>query len=547
MGNVLKVNVSVISQKGTVVSDNKDEFYLNGKFTSEGQTNSIQASFENKGVEFVFAVSDKLTLKSKKEGSALSMVKSLRKYHEKIAINSGDMEFRIVELKSRIEEVSRLADSMMDIPMVGKKEEERENESIDSDSTGFSGVILTEGQIAALTLGTSKAFLMREGVFKPLTVDYAKTKRLLELGIITDEEAELYSNKFGSRSNNIDEVQISDVLDIREGDKILLCTDGLTDYVEDERIEDLLSMRSDSAYIANMLLSEAKKSGAKDDVTIMVIRVDQADASMPVKKTNNIQRTNMVSYREKNKDSEVKIPSFKYSKKDLKKYEGLLQIILVVLTAALLIAMVVWMVSMMNKNARKDNNKDVDRDAIVSPVPLESDDEETQQSTEDKSTDGEVPTLNEGSGEATSSETSNADSSEGIKKYIIIAGDNMRQISIKEYGTVEYYKKLAKYNNKTNYNDIKIGEELLLPSKEVLDGIEITDEDFKISPTPVATPVPSQTTGVSSQQGTEGNSSEAQTNDATESATSDIDSTAEISTEESVNTTETTDGTDSTQ
>ena len=120
---------------------------------------------------------------------------------------------------------------------------------------------------------------MREGVFKPLTVDYAKTKRLLELGIITDEEAELYSNKFGSRSNNIDEVQISDVLDIREGDKILLCTDGLTDYVEDERIEDLLSMRSDSAYIANMLLSEAKKSGAKDDVTIMVIRVDQADAS----------------------------------------------------------------------------------------------------------------------------------------------------------------------------------------------------------------------------------------------------------------------------
>ena len=104
----------------------------------------------------------------------------------------------------------------------------------------------------------------------------------------------------------------------------------------------------------------------------------------------------MVSYREKNKDSEVKIPSFKYSKKDLKKYEGLLQIILVVLTAALLIAMVVWMVSMMNKNARKDNNKDVDRDAIVSPVPLESDDEETQQSTEDTNADGELPTLNEG-------------------------------------------------------------------------------------------------------------------------------------------------------
>lgn len=124
-------------------------------------------------------------------------------------------------------------------------------------------------------------YLFRDGILKQLTRDHSESERLIRLGIITREQARGHKSRFMLNRHlgmppeeGILEADISEIIQLQKGDTFLLCSDGLTDMVEDETIKDILAASIDTKEAAQMLINEALKNGGKDNVTAVVLKFD---------------------------------------------------------------------------------------------------------------------------------------------------------------------------------------------------------------------------------------------------------------------------------
>ncbi len=122
-------------------------------------------------------------------------------------------------------------------------------------------------------MGDSRAYLYRDHVLKQLTDDHSVIALLLGAGEITEEEAATHPARgVLSRYVGMDREVYPDVqnLDLVPGDRLLLCTDGLTGELTDETIAGILSERSDVQEACGMLIDEAKKGPARDNITVVL-------------------------------------------------------------------------------------------------------------------------------------------------------------------------------------------------------------------------------------------------------------------------------------
>jgi hypothetical protein len=117
----------------------------------------------------------------------------------------------------------------------------------------------------------------RQGAFTQVTRDQSLVNQLLETGQITVEQA-----KFFEHSNVIlqalgvqeeVEVQLSKV-ELRRGDRMMLCSDGLVGVVSDEEIGAVVGSIDDPAEAARILIEMANGAGGPDNVTVIVAHVD---------------------------------------------------------------------------------------------------------------------------------------------------------------------------------------------------------------------------------------------------------------------------------
>lgn len=112
--------------------------------------------------------------------------------------------------------------------------------------------VLTDGTRFALAhVGDSRAYLLRGGELRQLTTDHTYVQVLLDKGSITPEEARIHPHRSVVtryvNATDQHEPQLT-MLDLREGDRILLCSDGLTDFISDERLgADLAGTPADGA------------------------------------------------------------------------------------------------------------------------------------------------------------------------------------------------------------------------------------------------------------------------------------------------------------
>jgi protein phosphatase len=139
--------------------------------------------------------------------------------------------------------------------------------------------------IAAVSLGTrlvighvgdSRLYVFRQGHLLQLTRDHTLAQMMVDLGQLTREEAatdprrNILMGSFSAAGDTYPgEFQQATLTD---GDQLLLCTDGLTDMVDNETIGSVLSRAASSNEACRSLLAAALKSGGKDNVTIVVAR-----------------------------------------------------------------------------------------------------------------------------------------------------------------------------------------------------------------------------------------------------------------------------------
>ncbi len=121
-------------------------------------------------------------------------------------------------------------------------------------------------------VGDSRAYRLRDDHLERLTADHSTVGELVRRGAISEEEAESHPrrNEILRSVGATPSVDIEEApLDVREGDCLLLCSDGLYGVVRDEQIEDALRRMSPQEVVPH-LVSVAKENGAPDNVTVMV-------------------------------------------------------------------------------------------------------------------------------------------------------------------------------------------------------------------------------------------------------------------------------------
>ena len=123
-------------------------------------------------------------------------------------------------------------------------------------------------------LGDSRGYFLRRGTLRQFTRDQTMGNYLVDIGAVTEQHAEkagLY-NVLSSAVGG-DFVPTVGVVDLADGDALLLCTDGLTKHVSDERIAQILgSLNAEGA--VHSLIDAALDGGGTDNVTVVVAKAE---------------------------------------------------------------------------------------------------------------------------------------------------------------------------------------------------------------------------------------------------------------------------------
>jgi PPM family protein phosphatase len=126
-------------------------------------------------------------------------------------------------------------------------------------------------------VGDSRAYLLRAGTLEQLTSDHTVVAELVRRGRLTPEQAAVHPERsILTRAVGLDPgvlVDIPDPLELRPGDQVLLCSDGLTEAVPDDRIAELLA--GDGADTCKALIDAANAAGGPDNITVVLVGVDE--------------------------------------------------------------------------------------------------------------------------------------------------------------------------------------------------------------------------------------------------------------------------------
>jgi PPM family protein phosphatase len=127
-------------------------------------------------------------------------------------------------------------------------------------------------------IGDSRCYRLRNDEFEQITKDHSLLQELIDRGFYTPEEAKNSMNKnLVTRALGIDPVVVPDIQEdiVLKNDIYLLCSDGLTDLVEDPDIYYTIKEFSDNLEeAAKQLITKANQKGGKDNISVMLCRID---------------------------------------------------------------------------------------------------------------------------------------------------------------------------------------------------------------------------------------------------------------------------------
>ena len=136
---------------------------------------------------------------------------------------------------------------------------------------------------AVIWAGDSRAYRLREGSLEQLTRDHSRIQALIERGVISAREAESHpeANVITRAVGVAERIELdTEVLQVKDGDTFLLCSDGLSRFVTDDEFLEVLN-QSDCERACEELLRRALASSARDNITVIVARAQLDDTAVP--------------------------------------------------------------------------------------------------------------------------------------------------------------------------------------------------------------------------------------------------------------------------
>ena len=144
--------------------------------------------------------------------------------------------------------------------------------------TTVSGMVLVGNEVAIAHIGDSRIYRLRSGKLEQVTSDHTFVQRLVDSGRITVEEAAVHPRRSVLMRvlGDVDATPEIDtfVAQTEPGDRWLLCSDGLSSYVPEDKIAAALASTEDAQSVAERLVKESLDHGAPDNVTVVVVDID---------------------------------------------------------------------------------------------------------------------------------------------------------------------------------------------------------------------------------------------------------------------------------
>ena len=143
-------------------------------------------------------------------------------------------------------------------------------------TTLTAGTLVAGGTMLVGHVGDSRAYLLHDGELRQVTDDHSLVEELVREGRLTSDEAAVHPQRsIITRALGVDASVEVDVypVELAPGDRLLLCSDGLTGMVQPETIAATLRREDDPARAAAQLIDAANQAGGEDNITVVVVAV----------------------------------------------------------------------------------------------------------------------------------------------------------------------------------------------------------------------------------------------------------------------------------
>ena len=158
------------------------------------------------------------------------------------------------------------------------------NREMDGMGTTLVALIEDGDVIHLANVGDSRAYLLRQGELSQVTVDHSLVQELVDEGRLRPEDAERHPQRsIITRALGINPEVEFDLFTykLRAGDRLLLCSDGLSDVVEPAEIRNVLLRVRDGQKAAERLVEVANEHGGPDNITVIVVEPDEGPREDP--------------------------------------------------------------------------------------------------------------------------------------------------------------------------------------------------------------------------------------------------------------------------
>ena len=142
--------------------------------------------------------------------------------------------------------------------------------------------VFREGQLRLGHVGDSRAYRYRGGQLSQITRDHSLLQEQIDAGLITPEQAAFSANKnLVTRAVGVEDTVLLEthLHDVQPGDMYLMCSDGLSDMLDNATLAQLLQTHDELPKAGRALIDAANEAGGKDNIALVLVRVAGNPAS----------------------------------------------------------------------------------------------------------------------------------------------------------------------------------------------------------------------------------------------------------------------------
>ena len=150
--------------------------------------------------------------------------------------------------------------------------------------TTLTAAVVEGGRIAVAHVADSRAYLLHDGALERITDDHSVVADMIRQGTLTEEQSRTHPNRSViTRALGTDSNMYPDTfeVDAEPGDRLLLCSDGLTGMLPDDEIAEILDTYRDPDVAVRMLVDRANEAGGHDNVSVVVVDIEGGRGTLP--------------------------------------------------------------------------------------------------------------------------------------------------------------------------------------------------------------------------------------------------------------------------